>query len=845
VNIKLNIQINKIFNLTVMLQPIKLSALGANSFGPEISLCQIYQTNHEVRVQSNISSKFRNMGRRKLFRYGYLAQIILIVIMAGLSDSAWAQSIRPVSLMCEYQVDPLAIDIPNPGLSWKLETAIPGLRGLKQTSYQILVASNPAALASDKGDLWDSGQVFSDRNTHVIYNGVILKSLARCYWKVRVGDNEGNLSAWSTVATWSTGFLNQTDWQGKWIGSKLYPEQEPRVKRNGFHSENSAVQDVDKWVQIDLGNKLTIDKIILHPALPMEYSDGRPVYRYPGFGFPVRFRIDVSDNSDFLDYTTVEDYTKTDYNDPGNKAVLFHCSSEKAQFVRITATRLKGSNRGSEPFCFALGEMQVFSAEENVALNKAAKSSDSQEGHGWGIDKLTDGLNLIGESEVNHEALYLRKESEIGKPVQAATAYISGLGYFELYVNGGRVGDHKLDPGFTDYTRTALYVAHDITEMVKTGRNTLGIILGGGWYNVATPDAWGYHSAQWNSPPKVLIDVVIDYRDGTREIISSGETWEYSTGPVIFNCVRGGEVYDARKEMPGWNLAGFDDSSWRKARVVHPPAGKLVSQKQPPIRATKTITPVGLTEPVPGVYVFDLGVNISGWAKMEISGERGDTVSLFLCEHLNPDGTVRFGPHAWWHYGPYQTDKFICSGKGKELYEPRFTYHGFRYVQVEGLKNKPALDDLNGIWVHTDPQTAGEFECSNQDINKMQELILRTQLNNLHSIPTDCPHREKIGWLGDALVTMEEAMCNFDMATFYTKWYNDILDAQEADGHVPPIVPNPGWLWSTSSKNPPGVIPAFSDPWWGGAVLITPWNIYRYYGDIRPLEKGYDSIKSI
>jgi len=339
------------------------------------------------------------------------------------------------------------------------------------------------------------------------------------------------------------------------------------------------------------------------------------------------------------------------------------------------------------------------------------------------------------------------------------------------------------------------------------------------------------------------MNIVIEFTDGTQETIVSDRSWKFSTGPIVFNCVRGGEIQDARKEKPNWNLAGYDDSDWKYAKEVPSPDGKLVSQQHPPIRANKVISPISLTEPAPGIYVYDLGVNMAGWARIKVEGNPGDTVVLFYNEHLNPDSTVRFGPHSWWHYGPYQTEKFILKGEGREVFEPKFTYHGFRYIQVTGLKKKPKLNDLEAIWAHTDVYPAGKFSCSNQYINKVQDLILRTQLNNLHGIPTDCPHREKIAWMGDGLITMEEAIFNFNMAAFYVKWFNDMLDAQESDGHVPPIVPNSGWDRATSSKNPKDVIPDFSDPWWGGALLLTPWKIYLFYGDRRYLEKGYEAMK--
>lgn len=763
----------------------------------------------------------------------------------GCSKSSRSRLIKPVYLRCEYQVNPKGIDNNQPSLSWLLESEDSNLRGQKQTAYQILVASKSELLSRDSGDLWNSGLVKSDQNSQIIYRGRSLGSRAGCFWKVRVTDGEGNVSKWSAMASWDMGFLNGGDWQGSWIGRKDQYDTNPEEKFSGYCSRGETSQDSIKWVQVDLGGTAGFDQVVLHPSLPIEYPGGQITVSNPGFGFPLRFRIDASDDPDFKKYITILDKTGADFPNPGWKEVIATCPGQKSRYVRVTATTLWNSRRGKKPFYFSLGELQVFSGDKNCSLNKPVSAFDSNEGWGWSSNNLTDGLNLANEEErEGHEALLLRKETEIIKKIHSATAYICGLGYYEININGKKVGDHVLDPGFTDYSKEVLYVTYDVTDYFKKGGNCIGIILGGGWYDPATPDVWGFHTAPWVAPPRVLLNVALEFADGTQTVIASDESWKVTTGPIVFNSIRGGENYDARKEKPGWNLPGYDDTGWDAVKLVSPPAGKLVSQQLPPIRATQLITPVSLTEPLPGVYVYDLGVNIAGWARFSMRGESGDTILLFYNEQLNPDGTVLYGPHSWWTYGQYQTDKFISGGKGLEIFEPRFTYHGFRYVQINGLKNKPVLGDLKGVWVHTDPDRAGEFSCSNPDINKIQELILRTQLDNLHSIPTDCPHREKIGWMGDGLVTMEEAICNFDMATFYVKWFRDMLDAQETDGHVPPIVPNPGWIEATSAKNPDGAIPVFSDPWWGGAVLMTPWKLYEYYGDPRYLEAGYGAMKA-
>lgn len=448
------------------------------------------------------------------------------------------------------------------------------------------------------------------------------------------------------------------------------------------------------------------------------------------------------------------------------------------------------------------------------------------------------GLGSAQANDLPYAAVLLRKEIAVSKLPARATACVCGLGYCEVSINGKKIGDHKLDPAFTDYTKRILYSTYDVTELLRSGRNAIGATLGAGWYDSPTIDDWQFHRAPWIAPPKLLLCVDIDYVDGTHESIVSDGTWKESTGPIVFNSIRGGETYDARREKHGWDQPGYDDAEWANAHIVPPPQGRLMAQMHPPIRAIQSLRPVALDEPKPGVYVFDLGANIAGWAQLRTSGSQGQVITLEFNELRKPDGTVNMAHLADSRSGRFQTEQFILKGGGVETYEPRFTYHGFRYVQVTGLTEKPTVDSLIGRWVHTDLELAGKFSCSNPLINKIQDAIVRTQLNNVHGFPTDCPQREKIGWTEDGCVTVEEAICNFNMAMFYTKWFRDILDAQDANGHVACIAPSPGWGRSLPDGSP-GVL---SDPWWGGAVVRVPWQLYRYYGDRRILIEGYDAM---
>src|ERR1035437_6689340 len=323
-------------------------------------------------------------------------------------------------------------------------------------------------------------------------------------------------------------------------------------------------------------------------------------------------------------------------------------------------------------------------------------------------------------------AVYLRGGMTLSKRLTRATAYICGLGYYELYLNGKRVGDHVLDPGFTDYDQRVLYVTYDVTGQLLAGANAVGVILGNGWFHPITPDLFGFEKAPWRQSPRLLVNIVLDYADGSRETVASDSSWKWSTGPLVFDCIRAGETYDAGLEMPRWNEPDYDDSHWKPAMPVPAPKGRLSAQMEPPLRVGEINRPLKLSEPKPGVYMFDLGVNLTGWVRFEAQGGPRKKITLEYNVALKPDGTLDMTNSHSHTYGRYQTDELILNGQGRGVIDPRFTYHGFRYVQVTGLAHKPALTSLEGRGVHTDWESAGEFSCSNPKINDLEKAVRRT-----------------------------------------------------------------------------------------------------------------------
>jgi alpha-L-rhamnosidase len=426
-----------------------------------------------------------------------------------------------------------------------------------------------------------------------------------------------------------------------------------------------------------------------------------------------------------------------------------------------------------------------------------------------------------------------RKKVTINREIESVRVYISGLGFYEIYVNGKRIGDHVLDPGWTSYDELVLYSTYDITQEFVTGENIIGVMLGNGRYAQKSsenlpPYMYEFIERYGHPPKKLLLQVHVNYVNGIKDLIISDESWRTENGPIIEDDIFNGEKYDARLEKPGWTRSGFNDSDWIYTSLTNPPGGKLVSQAScPPIKKIRNIQPINLHNPEPGSYIYDMGQNFAGWVKLKVQGPRGSEVRLRFAELLGEDQTLKLEPNR----SAEATSTYILKGENVEFYEPRFTYYGFRYVEVTGYPGTPKLDSIEGVVVNTDVNMIGGFSCSNNLINNIHKNIIWGQLSNLMSIPTDCPQRdERLGWTGDAQLTIEEILYNFDAVPFFNKWLHDLRMAQREDGAIPNFVPA-----TNSSYN--------VDPAWGIACVIIPWYMYLHYGDMRILDENYLMMK--
>lgn len=421
---------------------------------------------------------------------------------------------------------------------------------------------------------------------------------------------------------------------------------------------------------------------------------------------------------------------------------------------------------------------------------------------------------------------YYRKEFSVAKSIKSARAYVSSLGLYQLHINGKKVGEHLFTPGFTSYKKRIQYQVYDVTTMLSD-QNAIGAIVGDGWYRGYL--GWKGGRSYYGDQLSLIAQLHIEYKDGTAQVINTDEDWKVSYGPILKSDIYNGEQYDARLEMPGWDQPGFDESSWKSAVKLDHSKEILVATNGLPVKAIEEIKPIEKIITPKGEVVFDLGQNIVGWARLKVSGKPGDQVTLKFAEVLDKEGNF-FTKNL---RAADATDIYTLKGGKEEVFEPHFTFHGFRYILVEGYPGTPALDDITGVVIHSDMAPTGNFSCSDSLINQLQSNIRWSQRDNFLDIPTDCPQRdERVGWTGDAQVFSMTATFNFGVAPFYTKWLKDLALDQQPDGEVPNVIPD---MWD----NHLGGTTA-----WGDAAVIVPWTIYQAYGDVGILEEQYASMKA-
>jgi len=738
-----------------------------------------------------------------------------------LGPLATLHAIAPASLKTEFLENPLAVDTAKPRFSWIVEDSTPGS---KQTAYQVQVASSPEILIAGEANLWDSGKFVSGETLGIEYGGVPLASRSSAWWRIRIWDGDGNVSGWSKPAMFSVGLLTAEDWLAKWISK---PRIETETPHFGFRSADAKADTETKWVQVDLGSPVAIDGVALWGAWPVERT------RPKGDGFPLRFKIEAAQQADFSDARvvvdrTAEDITK-DISRIGVGPVKVGFPPITARYVRLTATKLSGHyqvpsstwDAQTESFAavpsssipkkdpkdspqvpllvapskqkplrgwhLALAEMEVFSDGKNVALGAEVSASDSYEDtppkepeefdiRGWKRAHLTDGRSQASPGSLRspQPVTLLRKNFEIGRTVKRAVLYVTALGNYEARINGEKVGNHKLAPGWTVvWFKPPVYQTFDVTGMMRPGKNTLAAMLADGFYRMTRNyDHWGSAKRAVSPFPALFMaQLEIEYNDGQREVIATDGSWQcYTDGPIRSALMFHGIVYDMRKDVVGWDRPGdlpgwinaavsppSERAEWKVSVADHPfwinaallPGERFTASAQmhEPIRVMRAIKPVTVTEPKPGVRIYDFGTSMAGFCRVTLDGSAGTEISLRYAEAIKPDGTLYVANLA----GNYNNaDRYILDGKGPRTIEPDFTYHGFRYVEVTGAGAKDVVKEIVALDISSDLLKIGFFESSDSRLNKLCDLVDRAYRSNNLGMAVDGAGRdERNPYLGD------------------------------------------------------------------------------------------------
>ncbi|GAA3891764.1 alpha-L-rhamnosidase [Leifsonia kafniensis] len=729
---------------------------------------------------------------------------------AGPDSPVAAASVLSVSaLKTDELVNPLGIDNHTPALSWKLTSSVNGQR---QSAYRVRVASSSAALSgSSQGDIWDSGKVDSADSVGIVYGGPALTSQTRYYWTVQVWGANGDIASASEPSWWEMGLLNPADWQGAdWITPRLDDSESwsDFVLDSDFTIKSGAAsflfraQDSNNFYMWQVNSGLTPGKVLLRPH--------------------------VNRNGNFAH--VVPDIDVSQVIAPANANKQHHITI-RAEGSVITTTidgvlvsTVTDSTLTKGTIGFRVGDSVEHSLYDNVVVTGLAGQSlfaddfSTSPDPWFGSTKITDGQldpgNGIVLIDPTPSAPILRTDFTLGKEVSEARAYVYGLGLYELHLNGDKVGDRVLTPASTPHATRNPYDTYDVTDLVKQGGNAVGIWLGDGY-----DSSYSSYAFRWLGPKQATMLIDVTYTDGTHQSVKTDNNWRWSTSPITSNGIYAGESYDARLEKAGWDTAGFDASSWLPVSGASAPGTGVVANAMEPIRVTQTITPVAMTEPKPGVFVYDLGQNIAGWSRLHAQGDSGTTITMRTAEEVGTDGML----DTFTNRAAAATDRFTLAGTGAvEEYEPRFTYHGFRYVEVTGFPGTPTIDSLEGRVVHADVVSTGSFDSSDSLLNQIWEMNRWGIINNSMSTPTDTPVRDERTPPGmDVQAYHSASTREFGMDRFYANYLLDMpagtaLPSDDAKSQYPDMA--------------------------GDGVTLA-WTLYEQYGDAATLATHFEAMK--
>ena len=704
---------------------------------------------------------------------------------------------------------PLGLESTVPRLSWRLES---DRLGARQTAYRIRVGSDPRTLAAVGADVWDSGRIESDRSFDVRYGGPLLVSRQRCWWTVEVWDETGAATLPAEPSWWEMGLLAPSDWSAAWLNVETVEDRADREAglrwiwgegdglRRGFR-RRFRLRAAGRASAV-IGARDQVTQLVLDGA-PLTV---RPVSQYAFGRRGTAQRVDLGTLSagEHTLAAEVEVAPRPDDARPprGAFAAMLKLAYDDGRCERLVTD--DAWTTSEEP----TGDWTAPDFDDSGWASAAPAALNPR--HGW---------------PPTH-ALLLRTEFETESPVVGARLYVTALGAYEAFLNGSRIGDALLAPESTDFRKRVLYRAYDVTGLVRAGANVLGAHVGDGWY--ASVVAPGGRYAFGPAPRRFLAQLELTYADGSRQVVATGPGWWAAPSPVLESELYDGESYDARREQPGWSAPGFDASGWEAAEVGDPPSAALSAHAAPPIRVVATLQAAAIAEVRPGVFVVDFGQNFAGVCRLKVKGVAGQKVTLRFAEILLPNGEVDQANLR----AARAADSYVLRGDpAGETWAPSFTYHGFRYVQVEGYPGRPTADDLVGLVVSSDLPITGELRVGDPLIQRIWRNALWSQRSNFTGIPTDCPQRdERLGWLGDACVFWDAAAFNMDVYGFTRRFAGDIRDAQSAHGGFSDFAPA-----ALRGRDEPA-------PGWADAGVVLPWTAWRRYGCTAIIGDHWDAI---
>lgn len=767
--------------------------------------------------------------RMNLFLLLSLPLSLAAICLATTANAAARSPAKAVHLRCEYRVNPLGIDVKEPRLSWQMESP---RRGARQTAYQVLVADSPEKLAADEGNLWDSGRVEGDRSIQIEYKGKPLASRIRCHWKVRIWDIDGMESPYSEPALWTMGLLEPQDVKAAWIGTG-----EPLV-----HPVTKAADTAEK---IDFSGC----QWVWHnePGVDAKAA-AKPGERF----FRMDFTLPADRRMVSARFIVAADNSARMFINGGRVEIVGGIGMASGQITDVTALlnpginklALVAKNEGDVPnpagligklvLGFENGEPLVVKIDgewKSTAENLPDWTTADLAAPAWQAVQALGEYGMEPWKEIPAGKVLIRgcpqfrKQFAVEGEIRRATLYASALGLYKFHINGQAVGDDYFTPGWTDYKKRVYYNTYDVTKLIRAdGENAIGGELAAGWY--AGPIAWKKEGHYYGEDCKLFGQLEIEMADGSVKTICTDGSWQFAYGPRLEAEFLAGETYDARLETPGWTEAGVDAGGWKTAATEKSIPAKFQGYMSVPVRETGILVPQKITEPQPGKFVFDMGQNFAGIVRLKVKGEAGTRVVLRFAEVLNPDGTL----YTTNLRGARCIDTYILKGGGEEVWQPQFTFHGFRYVEVTGYPGTPDAEAVTGIALNSDTPLVGSFACSSDMVNQLYSNIVWTQRANFIEVPTDCPQRdERLGWMGDAQVFVRAAAYNADVAAFFTKWLIDVDDAQRPDGSFTDISPDLAGIGSGTAA-------------WADAGTICPWSIYNFYDDRRVLAEHYPAM---